>query len=361
MNNHKGFTVIEMIIGGAILLIITMIALSFFVFQSRHGGQLMKDTAVRENVSSALLMIKRDIMHAGSGLDKHPELSVWVTDLFSGSGSPTCFRKLYVSYGGYLSPMAPPDVPNLGYTDVNNIYSVYGNQSGNNGAIFTGTSSPYTFTIAATPNDIYGVLTSDAAQTDPGRPGPVPSGTQTFQRYSAAAWPSGYAANSYIPKYQFTVNATGLSGTVAYTPVIAYELVTSTSNVGSEKGVADAQFPELRRNGVTILGGGRDKTLKITPPGDSVSPAGGFRIRCQFIDNSTTTPTETWVPITGTTTPFPQGQTFTNLRMVEVQIRYRTLRRNYSESGSGRKEAWTQEMTKTINISPRELVLATYQ
>jgi prepilin-type N-terminal cleavage/methylation domain-containing protein len=345
MNNSRGFTLIEMIIGGAVLLIVLMIATSFFIFQSRHGGQLMRETGVRETVSSALTMIKRDIMQAGSGLYEQPELSLWVDDAFTGTGGNAWYRKLYVSYSGYLSGSGPPQPPaaNADYTTVANVYSVYGTKEKRNCAIFGGLGTGVTdFTIAAMPGDIWGVLLFNKT-----------TNIRSFQRYTISEDKTP-TSDSYTPKYKFTIAGSAASQT--FTPVICYQLAYDTSAIPA---IADVNFPELRRNGSTIAGGIGDRSMRIIMP--TVSESGGFRIRCQFIDNSGN---ETWVPSSSVT--FGDGTpatTFNNLRMVEVQLRYRTKKSREAEGeplASDKQAGWSQIVTKTINVSPRELVLARY-
>jgi prepilin-type N-terminal cleavage/methylation domain-containing protein len=343
MKNSRGFTLIEMIIGGAVLLIVLMIATSFFIFQSRHGGQLMRETGIRETVSSALTMIKRDIMQAGSGLYSQPELGLWVDDPFVGSGGNAWYRKLYVSYGGYLSGGVPPQPPpaNPDYVTVANIYSVYGTKEKMNSAIFGGLGTGVTdFTIAAMPGDIWGALLFDTT-----------TNTRSFQRYTVSEDKTP-TSDSYTPKYKFTIAGSSASTTQTFTPVICYQLAYDTSAIPA---IADVNFPELRRNGSTIAGGIGDRSMRIVMP--TVSESGGFRIRCQFIDNSGN---ETWVP---SNTAVFNSQTFNNLRMVEVQLRYRTKKSREAEGeplASDKQAGWSQIVTKTINVSPRELVLARY-
>jgi prepilin-type N-terminal cleavage/methylation domain-containing protein len=349
MNNSKGFTMIEMMVGAAVLLVVLLIATSFFLFQSRYGGQLVKDTGARETVSLALMMIKRDIMHAGEGLAETPELSLWLDDVDTTNPSNLFYRKLYVSYGGYLTAIAASDIPNADYTTSTNEYSIYGTQKKKNGPIFGGLgSSVDQFNIKDTLQyDIWGILTYDF--------GTKSRATPPAKRFTAFTTTTDSSVTPPRTTTMFTVPGTS----EAFTPVICYELVTKNT-VSPFPALEDPNYPELRRNGIVIAGGPKDKNFRLS---DSASDF-GFRIRCQFI---TPTGTETWVPATGGTA-FPQGQDYANLKLVEVQLRYRTKKLHdvYVESPpySGtwkREEIWTQETVKTINVSPRNLVLAAYK
>jgi type II secretory pathway pseudopilin PulG len=330
MKNNRGFTVIEMIIGGAVLLIVLMIAMSFFIFQSRHGGQLMKEAGVRQSVTSALNMIKRDVMQSGSGLinldlsdSPKSALSLLLYDKDTSQPSNPFYKKIYMSYGGYLTPTLPA-TGNADYVTPTNQYSVFGIESYKNGAIFGATgSSESEFRIKAFPQDIGCVLTYSATSTPKVNPvsvsGVFDSTTQTTL---------------------FTLNT---STALIFTPAISYELITQATSPAPTPALGDVNFPELRRNGVTILGGSKERTMKLT----------AFRIRSQFIASDGT---PTWTP---TAANF-DNLIFGNLRLVEVQIRYR-MSKSKEAAGAPTEKGWSQEIVKTINISPRDLVLATYR
>lgn len=332
MRNSKGFTVIEMMVGAAVLLVVLLIATSFFIFQSRYGGQLVRDTGTRETMSLAMMMIKRDVMHAGEGLGDIPELSLWMDDVDS---SNTYYKKLFVSYGRYLTSIAASDVPNPDYTTPSNEYSIYGTQKKKNGPIFGGLgSSVDQFNIKDTLQfDIWGVLTYN--MTTKAR------GANQFTAFATAT-------DTTVSPPRTTTTFTFPGTTSAFTPVIAYELVTKDTPSPSPA-LADPEYPELRRNGIAIAGGPKEKNSKLT----------GFRIRCQFISS---TGTETWVPTSSLTF---NGQAYLDLRLVEVQVRYQTKKIHdvfVKDSGPWeRKEIWSPEVAKTLNISPRNLVLAAYK
>jgi type II secretory pathway pseudopilin PulG len=341
MKNNRGFTIIEMIIGGAVLLIVLMIAMSFFIHQSKYGGRLMKETGVRESVSSALNMIKRDIMQAGSGLvnqdladSPKTALSLLLDDVDTSVSTEKYYKKLYMSYGGYLTTVLPQPSgtmqTNSDYVNASNVYYVFGVEGYKNGPIFGSTGASINqFRIKAFPQDIGCVLTY--ATTTP----------------SVNAVSVSGAYDTTTQTTLFTIKS---STALPFTPAISYELITKDTIPAPTPALADVNFPELRRNGVSILGGPKERTMKLSPT--------GFRIRCQFIASDGTT---TWVPQDANFS----AQTFANLRLVEVQIRYRMSKSSKEAEGApteaDKQAGWSQEIVKTINISPRDLVLATYR
>lgn len=324
MSNSKGFTIVELLVGSVVLLIILALTTSFFVFQSRYSGELVKDTGTRETISLAMMMLKRDIMHAGAALAERPELSLWVDGRVNDS-----YHKLYVSYTGYLSSLPPPDSrpKNTDYTSADNVYSVYGNIQDKNGAIFEGPNVT-SFTISARKEDVGAIVTFDEA--------------------SKARQVINVTAGPYNITKKTTTFTLASAASLPFTPVISYRLVDPDSGTDLPP-YPSGSYPELQRNGVCIAGGKKDRYVRITD----------FLIKCQFIASDGT---ERWVPTSpvnpdSTIYDF-KDQIFNDLKVVEIKIKYRTL---ISHKDASKDYNWRSEVTRTANITPRNLVLAQYK
>ncbi len=304
MRNSKGFTLIEMMVGSIVLLAVILITTSFFRAQSEAGGQLVKDTGSREAMSQLSAILRRDIMHAGNGLQNQPELGLWADAYSTDTNS---FHRLYVNCAYYTSTYPTKDW---------NVYSYTNNKA----AIFQGVSS---FTLPLMrPEDIYGVVTY-AATTK----------LREFIKTDA----------SYdISTDQTTYTLKSTAGGLPFTPVIYYSLMDPATSTDSPPYLStNMDNLELRRNGLGLIGGAKDPLIKITD----------FSIRCQFI-NALGTPV--WLP-TITESTF-QSEPYSTLRTIEIQIKFKTLR---AGSDSRKTQNWRQQI-KLLSISPRNLVFAAY-
>jgi prepilin-type N-terminal cleavage/methylation domain-containing protein len=291
MKNSKGFTVIEMMVGSVVLLIVLVLSTSFFRMQSKFGGQLVKDTGTRESITTAMMLIKRDIMQAGRGLGDTHQLAFWPTGY-----SDLAFHEIYVNCGGFMSNV------------VNGTYNVF-----TTSAAFKSVNPLVLPDILS--QDVYAVMTYN-------------SSTKARQIFTTTGTTTGTSTSFKI---------SGSTSTLPFTPVIFWQLVDpSTSN--DIPPYSNAQ-PELRRNGICIAGGSLDHNLRLQ----------NFGVRCQFIDSSGT---ETWVP-SSTTSDF-SAQTFDNLKLIEVQLKYQTLKAGENESKSYN---WMQQYSKIMNVTCRNIFI----
>ncbi len=320
MRNAKGFTVIEMMVGSFILLIVILITTSFFRAQSQYSGELMKDTGVRESVGIATTMIRRDIMQAGQGLAEKQQLSLW-PDAYSGD----LFHRLRLACGYYLtyyvpgSPLTPPTAPTPPIPPIPQVppYNPFQDRWFQNVGSFT---LPY-----VRPEDVHGILTF--VKSPP---------TRSFIPVSGAY----DVSNGYTT---FTVN--GSAGTTPFVPVITYALVDpDTLTDQPPYSGSGSEYLELRRNGLTLMGGRKDSTVRLQD----------FGVRLQFVDLSGN---DVWIPSTTSGTDI-NVQSFENLKGVEIQLKYQTLR-----SGQDRTKAynWRTQLFKIVTVVPRNVFWANTQ
>jgi prepilin-type N-terminal cleavage/methylation domain-containing protein len=291
MKNAKGFTLIEMMVGSVVLLVVLVIATSFFRMQTKFGGQLVKDSGTRETIATAMMLIKRDIMHAGRGVSNTHQLAFWPT-----AYSDLAFHELYVNYSYFM-----PNVVKSSY----NVFTTYSAFKSENPLVLPNTLS----------QDVYGVMTYN-------------SSSKARQVFQATGTTTGTSTS-------FTIS--GSTGSLPFTPVVFWQLVDpSTSN--DVPPYSSAQ-PELRRNGLCIAGGSLDHNLRLQ----------NFGIRCQFIDAGGT---ETWIP-SSSNSDF-SAQTFDNLKVIEVQLKYQTLKAGENETKSYN---WMQQYSKIMNVTSRNIYI----
>ncbi len=291
MKNSKGFTVIEMMVGSIVLLVVLVISTTFFRVQSKFGGQLVKDSGTRESINVALMLIKRDIMQAGRGLYDTRQLSLWPT-----AYSNNAYHEVYLSCGRFMS-----NVVNASYN------------------VFTTSAAFKSINPLVLPNilsqDVYGVMTYN-------------SSTKARQILTTTGTTSGTGASFLI---------SGSTASLPFTPVIFWQLVDPSG--GNDIPPYSSAQPELRRNGLCIAGGILDHNLKLQ----------NFGVRCQFIDSSGV---ETWIP-SSTSSDF-NSQTFDNLKVIEVQLQYQTLKAGENESKS---YSWMAQKTKIMNVTCRNMFI----
>ncbi len=297
MRNERGFTIVEMMVGSVVLLIVILITMSFFHSQSQYGGELVKDTGIRESLSAITMLIRHDVMHAGDALYDNPKLGI-----FADAANGGAFHRLYVNYAMFMNNIKPSG--NL------NVF--------NKSAVFQDLSS---FTIPSVhPQDINGAISYDS------------TGQPQFNKA-----PGVFDPNTGSTIFTFT------NGTVnsPFSPAFSYSLVDPTNNNDVPPySAANIDKLEFRRAGVTLAGGSKEQ-FKILD----------FGVRFLFVD---ALGTETWLP-NSTHTNF-QDQPFSNLKTVEVQIKYKALR---SGQDSSKSYNW-RTYTKLFHVSPRNLVLTSF-
>jgi hypothetical protein len=303
VKNSKGFTVVEMMVGAVVLTIVLILTTAFFRTQTKFGGQLVKDTGTRESINTALMLIKRDIMQAGIGLSETHQLAFWPS-----AGANRAYHDLYVSCGRFMSSIVLGDHPFS--------YSVFNDQ-----ASFTA-ASPLVLPNVL-PEDIYGIMTYNATTK------------------ARAVIPTTGTVVGALTSFAFT----GTTGVLPYTPVIRWSLVDPTdTNKNSIPPYATTQ-PELQRNGICIAGGALERNLRLQQ----------FGIRCLFTDPNNI---DTWVPNSSTTdydSDF-SNQTYDNLKVIEVQLQYQTMKAGENEAKSYN---WLPQKTKVMNVVSRNIYIMT--
>jgi Tfp pilus assembly protein PilW len=293
VKNSKGFTVIELMVGSIVLLVVILISVSFFRAQTKFGGQLVKDSGTRESVNTALLLIKRDIMAAGRGLASTHQLSFWPS-----AYSNMAFHEFYVNCSLYMTNNLLDTAHNVFNTD----------------ATFTG-ASPLVLSNVL-PQDVYGIMTFNSSN----------NARQIFQTTATAG--SGSTSFAFG----------GGTGGLPYVPVVLWQLVDPATN--NDVPPYSTTQPELRRNGLTVAGGTIDHNLRLQQ----------FGIRCQFVDANGN---ETWIPSATSGTDF-NSQPFDNLKVIEVQLQYQTLKAGEDET---KPYSWMQQKTKIMNVTCRNIYL----
>jgi hypothetical protein len=307
MREKNGFTVMEMIVGSAVLLVVIVITMTFFRHQSRFGGELRKDMGNKETVALAMMLMRRDLIQAGSGLaDNHP-LGLWVDGYYS-----NFYHKLYVNYGYYLKMMPSTKVLPV-------------NQSVYEAAFFlpAGLNPSNTLTLPATQRyDVGCALTY----------------TQSSNTWGTVAL-SGVPVENSDGSATFVFSSFPASDT-PFVPAISYKLIDTDTNNDTPP-YAAAAYPELQRNGQRIAGGKKEPFLKFTD----------FSIRCQFVNSLDGT--TNWSPsVSNDFASYP----FDNLKMVEITLGYKTITPGQDPSVASN---WKAAVSKVFTISPRNIFMMT--
>ncbi len=293
MRNSKGFTVIELMVGSVVLLIVLVIATSFFRVQSKFGSQLVKDSGTRESINTALMLIRQDIMQAGRGLGDTHQLAFWPA-----AYSSMAFHEIYANCALFMTNSLSDTSHNVFTTR----------------ASFTG-ASPLVLPNVL-PQDVYGIMTFNSTS----------NARQVLQTTPTAG--SGSTSFAWI----------GSTGGLPYTPVIFWQLVDPSNN--NDVPPYSTTQPELRRNGLCIAGGTLDHNLRLQ----------NFGIRCQFIDSSGN---EIWIPSSMSGVDF-NSQAFDNLKVIEVQLQFQTLKAGEDES---KAYNWMSQKTKIMNVTCRNIFI----
>jgi prepilin-type N-terminal cleavage/methylation domain-containing protein len=324
VENPRGFSLVEALVGLVILSMALAGALSFFIFGSQRATESFRRKGAEETLASVTSLITQDVQAAGFGLfagggSSYPQLALFVVN---SSATGTTPAELYVNYSGYLSfdssPQGPPadDLPPTCSTQYRSINSVFTRpfrpfSCGPLTLYYQGVVTLPTatgFTLYAVPtalstSDIGAVITSGGIVSDAtsvSSPGPLTATSNWTISFPSMGRTSGGGAA-----------AIAAGATAA--PAISYKDVQGS---GTSTG-------KLLRNGVPIMGG------------DAYVDVNNFQVRCQFADGS-------WQ--TTNTSP-------SSLRMVEITISYRMNR------GKGDQFLWSPTYTRTLRVAPRTVVL----
>jgi prepilin-type N-terminal cleavage/methylation domain-containing protein len=308
MRKKNGFTVMEMMVGSAVLLIVIGITMSFFRYQSKFGGELRKDMSNKETIGLAMMVLKRDLIQAGCGLYDNRALGLWVDGYAN-----NFYHKLYVNYGYYLQ-MSPK-----------------GSDSMYNQAYFIAGSTTNPLTLNRTRRyDVGSALTYNKA-------------TSVWTSVAVSGVPVENADGSA------TFSFASLSPGTTFVPAISYRLIDPDTNDDTPP-YPDAAYPELQRNGQRIAGGKKEPFMKFTD----------FSIRCRFVNSFSGVPAGidalNWSP--NNADDFATRK-FDDLKMVEITIRYKTITPGMDPSVASN---WKQQISKVFTVSPRNvLMMANYK
>lgn len=271
MGNSKGFTMVELMVAGAIAVVLMAVVGSFLMYSGRFSGRVTQSSAAREGLYSALEMIRQDIMQAGTGLAglydpttglaldptsfiTPPHLVLYVDDLHN--TAPWGWGKLYLSYSKHLKATYTTNA-----TD---------DTDPNNPNLFT----HRVWQKAGTPNPVLGdpvSLTTSNLKTTPDssirRPvvGPYDIGYLIGEGSVVQLDPSvGLAGGTWDGTFGF-VGGAPVDGQY-YAPGVAYECRDSIT--GNPCGTDDADRGALVRNfeanGQQAVLFGGDSTIRVT-------------------------------------------------------------------------------------------------
>jgi prepilin-type N-terminal cleavage/methylation domain-containing protein len=325
MNRHKGFTLVEAMVGLVILAIAITGSLSFFIFQSRSGFVSSRLKTTDEELFFTRTLITRDVCQAGFGVATHPELAVYVADGGTGTGD-----QLYLNYTGHLTMEESSQVKSASLMAALKQNSVY-YESGDNfqGYLRVKTAGVTALTLSAIPKigtttkfpDIAAFITNAAGLMG-----------ATDVNVNSSTGTDGPLVGTQNWTFPLASNITGSASAPTFAaPAVSYKLVKAPIS-GGITGIGGSVTQE-------IVGGlWRNRGAETSPFG---SPLFGgtpyldvtdFQVRCQFSDGS-------WAA-TNTS-----GAT---LRLVEITISYRTR---------GRNKFWTSVQTHVITGSPRTIAI----
>ncbi len=137
MCNHKGFTLVELMLALAVGGLLLALVLPFFWGQSTYSYNSTQSRLANQSVDLVLALLKRDILQAGFGVAAvHPELALAKT---AGADANTP-DTLYLSYGDHLNIQGVTSLPqgNPGNTIRQN--SVFYDQRGTSSTPYQGYS-----------------------------------------------------------------------------------------------------------------------------------------------------------------------------------------------------------------------------
>ena len=107
--DSRGFTIVEMMVALFMVALIFSIVISFYLFQSKSGGQSAKETSARHSVALALMQIQRDVVQMGYGVAQYPQMAYYfdTENTTYPSASKPYYDTLYVNYGQFLKSTIP--------------------------------------------------------------------------------------------------------------------------------------------------------------------------------------------------------------------------------------------------------------
>jgi len=250
MNNSKGFTMVEMMVAAGILMIAITGAMSFFIYQSQKGADSTRIRSARESLALALVLIQRDIMAAGYGVEGNKSLSfvsaTYGIDKVTGNeynSTLTTYKpaKLHVGFGTFLDMNFDVN----GTNDTNSVFKYSASKDIGSAALATFVYDQFPIDMAVTTDTkpVGGFISSSGASdvnwyTSGSKPRGTKSWTVRLQSGMPAGTPSSFRNTQ--------------AGKVA--PSIVYRIAQDFAHSYVKPGVIEPTY-ELQRNGMRIAGG----------------------------------------------------------------------------------------------------------
>ncbi len=338
MKKSRGFTLAELLIGMLILSMTVAGALSFFIFQGRRASESFRDKNTGERVFAALSMIGYDIQRAGFGAAMYPKIAICIVT--TGNGD-----RLYLSYSDYLD-VHERDA-SLPVLRRNCIWAESTYTSQYQGFFrMTGMISQLKLLgipkrQGASMNDAVGAVLADP---NPKSPTLAPiyanvnvkasSGTDNLSVEGTQDWTFPLETTLNVPADSVVVPAISYSLATYTVPELVYGV---TKNV-QYKSLWRNRGSEANPNGQPLLGWD-----PVNNTGDRFLNIVDFKVRRQYVSGKWDTST-----VTELREPSPDPG---NVRFVEVALTYSI------NKGTGSVYTWSTPITRTIRISPRNVVL----
>jgi len=344
MSNSKGFTMVELLVAGAIAAVLMATVGAVLMYSGRLSGVLTQSSAARESLYTALEMIRQDIMQAGTGLNsldsdtesdtptgRTQKLALYVADADKHTDSPRGWDKLYLSYSKYLKAKHATRDPGTGVL-VSDCDTATNTDNPN---FFCHRSWKKAGTIPSTGDP---ASLADGLYTNP-RLGPYDVGFLIGENDNLLALTPDIDASSYDAwDGKFTFSGALTPGNY-YVPAVSYEC--------DDCGTGDTNMGALVRNG-TI----NNKKMVIFG-GDSLVRVTNFRVKLLYFDTVQARVEDE--PRPRSTTDVFSPDDYNLIREIEVRIFYQV---------KGPDGKWTHdsdgnpvELTAVMRAVPRGLVL----
>lgn len=306
MNDSRGFTLAELLVGMLLVSIIIVGAVSIFVYQNRYGSDAWVKRNARESITLAIGLLRNDILHAGYGLMWRPEMAFYPANLTNNpnNASDRYYTKIYINYGRYLKIASPEDSNNTVFN-----WSAYveGNDFISSTATIVQPSGTATTAAFATQFDADSI--------------------KAFICYDPTA------KTLKTPVENVTCNKAdgkcsiaggiGLTASDLYAPAVIYDY--------------DSARKQIRRNGEAILGDNLNLFVN------------SFQIRFEFYNSAD--PSNPFLAPTATKDYFDSTFPFQDLRLVEITLECE-VKDPTNQSATGTK------MTYREYVAPRAILIA---
>ncbi len=372
----EGFTVTEMMVAMAVMVVILLVAIVFFRTQSKMSGTATRDRLGRQDITLALTALQRDIVQAGYGLPLYPQLAFMFGDGVNNVppavnqthnnldtkdprfGLPV-YGTIWISYGQYMKstiPIIPNSNPAQAYamwpslvynmqplSNTDMVGGIFSIPAADNWQNYFGPNNPLNNVPEATANanNIGAVIVWPNA----------PTGLEATRKTSPVNMPGNITksavagtTNAAPPSQmctQFTVQ-TPPGGTFWFAPAVVYNFVPSN---GEAPGYITRNQDPTKQVNSTFLG---DNSLAIID----------FQIRALY--SSIDGLVQAWMPDSGA---LPPSLNSSNLRYVEIKIVYCILDPYTADTQTQLADVQAgniNSVTRTMRVSPRTVVLSSY-